>query len=158
MNSYSFFYENFGRYFDASQSNKSHMDVSNVIRGSYPLKEKDKVGNTRYTRLAFGWAIIRPGESSIKLDLDIPGISYDSRTESMAFLEELKNWDNNPRMFLLFGKAPILISNLFLTLDQRAVRICSPKGTETFDFTQSPDDTKSDFHKRLVNLEKKLAA
>jgi hypothetical protein len=40
----------------------------------------------------------------------------------------------------------------------RAVRICSPKGVETFDFTKTPEETGSNFHKRLVNMDKKNAA
>ena len=153
MNSFSFFYEHFGKHLSAERSNKPHMDASRVLRASYPLK-----GKPTPTRLAFGWAIIRPGKSSLKLNLDIAGITCDSRPESMSFLEELKKWDGTPRMFLIFGQAPIPIANLFLTLDLRAVRICSPKGTETFDFTKTPEETGSIFHRRLVNMDKKNAA
>ena len=159
MNSFTFFYENFGKHFDPIKTNKPHMDASRVLRGSYKMKKLDSNGKPKPSRLAFGWAIIRPKKkSSIKLELDLKGILHDPIFEKEAFLKELKNWDETPRMFLLFGKAPIPISNLFLTIDLRAVRICTPKGVETFDFTKNPEDTESKFHKDLIKLDQKNAA
>ncbi len=158
MNSYSFFYDNFGKHFEPARSNKAHMDASAVLRGSHKMKKLDAKDEPKRCRLAYGWAIIRPTVSSIKLELDVPNIQLDPRNERDAFLEELKSWDNTPRIFLVFKKAPIPISNLFLTLDLRMVRVCTPKGVDSFDFTKSFEETGSKFHESLVRLDRKNAA
>jgi hypothetical protein len=60
-------------------------------------------------------------------------------------------------MFLLFDKAPIPIANLFMTLDLRAVRICSPGGVETFDYT-NPSKSAGVVQRNLEKLRAKNAA
>ena len=100
---------------------------------------KQKKGTV--SRLTSGWAILRPQKSTIQLELTASGLDYDKRTRYEAFEEELETWDGiEPRMFLTFDKAPIPISNLFLTLDKRLIRICSPKTVESFDITAPPNE------------------
>jgi hypothetical protein len=61
-----------------------------------------------------------------------------------AFMEELEIWDGeSPRIFLEFDKAPVSIANLFITVDRRLVRICSPKGVASFDLNVEPDASAS---------------
>jgi hypothetical protein len=64
-----------------------------------------------------------------------------------AFLAELEAWDGKPRIFLTFDKKPVPVGNVFVTYDVRAVRICSPSGVETFDFTVPPEKSSGVAHK-----------
>lgn len=105
-----------------------------------------------------GWAIIRPTVVTMQQKLAVEGIQYDDRTRFAAFADELAVWDNSPRMFLLFDKSPIPIANLFMTLDLRAVRICSPTGVETFDYTQPAPATAGVVQRNLEKLRSKDAA
>ena len=91
------------------------------------------------SRLSSGWAIVRPGTSSVQLKLAATGLHVDERTRIEAFMDELAHWDGaEPRIFLMFDKAPVPIANLFMSVDRRAVRICSPAGVETFDADATP--------------------
>lgn len=134
MNTFQFFMENFGRHFiDATA-------MSDIQATERCLSANHKTAKGTVSRLSSGWAIIRPGVSSLQLKLAATGISYDDRTRADAFVDELAGWDGEtPRIFLEFDKAPVPISNLFVTLDRRLVRICSPKGVESFDLTVDPD-------------------
>ena len=80
---------------------------------------------------------------------------YDDRTRFEAILDELEDWDNEPTLFMTFDKSPLSISNLFLTVDLRAVRICTPSGVQTFDYTTEPRDTAPPFHRTLIKMRKK---
>lgn len=133
MNTYDFFNQHFGRFL-TEQTNQPHMDSWRALSSMHPMYNKD--GKKSLSRLASGWAIIRPTGSLVQLNLLADGIRHDQRTRFEAFADELSNWDDTPRMFLIFDKAPIPISNLFITIDLRAVRICSPSGVETFDYTK----------------------
>ena len=105
----------------------------------------------KVSRLASGWAIIRPGRSSLQLGVKWSGRTIAGNTVSRfeAFIADLQAWKNEPRIFLMFDKRPVPIANLFVTYDPRAVRICSPKGVETFDFTKPPTDESGMVHKVL---------
>lgn len=95
---------------------------------------------------------MRPGQSSVQLKLTAAGLHFDERTRVEAFLSELQSWDgNSPRIFLMFDKAPVPIANLFMTVDPRAVRICSPSGVETFDWSQAPGPAAGGIQKALWN-------
>ena len=127
------------------------MDAWKTLSSTYKIINKD--GKSTASRLASGWAIIRPTGSSVQLNLTIDGIKYDPRTRFEAFADELAHWGDTPLMFLVFDKAPIPIANLFLTLDLRAVRICSPGGVETFDYTQ-PAHPKSGLMQRVLEKQR----
>jgi hypothetical protein len=131
VNVYEFFNAGLGRHL-VSQDGAPHDTARRALSGAHKLA---KGGENRITS---GWAIVRPDGALLQQKLAAKGIIYDDRTRLDAFLDELRNWDGTARLFLMFDKKPIPISNLFLTADLRAVRICSPKGVETFDFNAKP--------------------
>ena len=118
----------------------------------------NKDGKPSKSRLASGWAIVRPTGTIVQLKLTLDGLQYDERTRFVAFAEELAAWDGSPRMFLMFDKSPIPIANLFMTLDLRAVRICSPAGVETFDYTKPAPATVGLVQRNLEKQRIKNAA
>jgi hypothetical protein len=135
MNTYEFFIEYFGKHILDCEGLTPSAAAWKVLSSSH----KQKKGTV--SRLTSGWAILRPERSTIQLELTASGLDYDKRTRYEAFEEELETWDGiEPRMFLTFDKAPIPISNLFLTLDKRLIRICSPKTVESFDITAPPNE------------------
>ena len=136
MNTFRFFNENFGRHLTAPTNEPPHMDAWRALSSNHRLRKMGKNGEALRGRLSSGWAIVRPGGAVMRQRLAAPGIRYDDRTRFEAFADELAAWDGEPRMFLTFDKAQIPIAHLFLTVDLRAVRICSPQGVETFDYTR----------------------
>ncbi len=135
MNTYEFFIEYFGKHLMDCEEHSPSVAAWKVLSSNH----KQKKGSL--SRLTSGWAILRPHKSTIQLELTASGLDYDKRTRYEAFEEELDTWDGHePRMFLTFDKAPIPISNLFLTLDKRLIRICSPKSVESFDITSPPNE------------------
>jgi hypothetical protein len=153
MNTFQFFNQGLGKFLTA-QTNQPHMDAWRALSSSHPLP------TGKQSRLVSGWAIIRPTGTLMQTKLAVSGIEYDElgRSRSVAFAEELAAWDGTPRMFLLFDKASIPISNLFMTLDLRAVRICSPGGIETFDHTQLAPHNAGIVHRNLEKLRTKHAS
>lgn len=143
MNTFTFFNENFGRFL-TQQTNVPHMDAWRALSSTHPLQ---KGGRNRITS---GWAIIRPTGTVMQTRLAVDGIEYDDRTRFQAFAAELAGWDGEPRIFLMFDKAPIPIANIFMTLDLRAVRICSPAGVETFDYTAEPGKDAGVVHRNIA--------
>lgn len=143
MNTFEFFNENFGRHL-VNQNGEAHAAAYRALSSNHRLiKGTDG-------RLASGWAIVRPGTSSVQLKLAADGLHVDERTRVEAFLEELEHWDmKEPRIFLMFDKAPVPIANLFLTVDRRAIRICSPAGVENFDWDQEPLATAGGIQKAI---------
>ena len=76
------------------------------------------------------------------------GLHFDERTRVEAFMEELVKWDGKePRIFLMFDKAPVPIENLFMSVDKRSIRICSPAGVESFDMNQAPTEESGGIQK-----------
>jgi hypothetical protein len=131
MNVYEFFNAGLGRHLVA-QDGEPHVVARRALSSAHKLA---KGGESRITS---GWAIIRPDGAVLQQKLAAKGITYDDRTRIDAFLEELRTWDGKPRLLLMFDKKPIPISNLFLTADLRAIRVCSPQGVESFDFNAEP--------------------
>jgi hypothetical protein len=142
MNVYEFFNAGLGRHLVA-QDGEPYRAAQRALSSTHKLA---KGGENRITS---GWAIVRPDGVVLQQKLAATGITYDARTRIEAFLDELKGWDGTPRLFLMFDKKPIPIANLFLTADLRAVRICSPKGVETFDFSAEPGPEAGDIQKTL---------
>lgn len=144
----SFFNENFGRYL-VGQTGDAAIDARHALSSGHKMK---KPGIPQ--RIASGWAVIRPGKSTMQFELAAGGIEYSKQTRYQAFLTELENWDFTPRMFIEFTKKPVPVGNLFRTFDLRQVRICSAAGVETFDFTKPPEKDGSKTHKVLWKLKK----
>ncbi len=155
MNTFQFFNHSFGRFL-TEQTNQPHMDAWRALSSMLPMCNKE--GKTSTSRLASGWAIIRPDSAVTQLSLIVNGIEHDGRTRFEAFADELAVWDGTPRMFLVFDKAPLPIANLFMTLDLRAVRICSPSGVETFDHTRPAPKTAGVMQRNLEKQRTKNAA
>lgn len=136
MNTYEFFMENFGRHL----VNAGELTPAQGTELALSSNHVTVTGSS--SRLSSGWAIVRPGMSSLQLKLAAKGIAYEDRTRLEAFVDELVSWDGeSPRIFIEFDKAPVSISNLFITVDRRLVRICSPKGVSSFDMGVEPGDS-----------------
>lgn len=141
-----FFNDNFGRYL-VEQTGEPVADARRALSSGHRMK---KPGMPQ--RIASGWAVVRPGKSTMQFELAAEGIDYSKLTRYEAFLAELEQWDNTPRMFVEFAKRPVPVDNLFRTFDLRQVRICSPGGVETFDFTKPPEKDGCKTHKVLWKL------
>lgn len=141
-----FFNDHFGRFLTAQTGNPA-ADAQRALSSGHRMR---KGGAAQ--RIASGWAVVRPGGSTMQFELAAEGIAYSAQTRYEAFRAELENWDSTPRMFIEFDKKPVPVSHLFVTYDPRAVRICSPKGCETFDYTLPPEKDGSKSHKVLWKL------
>lgn len=143
MNTFEFFNEYFGRHL-VKQDGAAHVAAYRALSSNHKLA-KGSDG-----RLQSGWAIIRPSVSSVQLKLSASGLNFDERTRIEAFVDELGSWDGvEPRIFLMFEKAPVPIENLFMTVDKRAIRICSPAGVETFDMNTEPNEESGGIQKAI---------
>jgi len=137
MSTAEFFMDNFGRHF-VKPSGDVWADVGRVLSSSYPMKSKASM-----SRMQSGWAIVRPGSATLQLDLDIPVILKSRMTRFEAFASELATWDGaEPRIFMLFDKAPIPANAIFVSVDKRLVRICTKDGAKTEDWTIHPPTVK----------------
>jgi len=133
MSTAAFFMENFGRHF-IKPSGDNWADVEHVLRGSYPMTTKSSL-----SRMQSGWAIVRPGSATLQLDLAVPVIQKSRMTRNEAFIAELATWDGRePRIFMLFDKAPVSAKDIFVSVDKRRVRICTNAGARTEDWTVKP--------------------
>jgi hypothetical protein len=141
-----FFNDNFGRHL-VEQTGDLAADARRALSSGHVMK---KAGVPQ--RIASGWAVVRPGTSTMQFELAANGIEYSKQTRYEAFLRELDSWDSSPRMFIEFAKRPVPVGNLFRTFDLRQVRICSATGVETFDFTKPPGNDGSKTHKILWKL------
>jgi hypothetical protein len=143
MNTFEFFNKFFGKHLVTQEG-------SLTDAAWRALSSNHRLAKGTQSRLASGWAIVRPGTSSVQLKLAAAGVHFDERTRYDAFLDELQSWDGeSPRLFLMFDKAPLPIANLFMTVDPRAVRMCSPAGVETFNWLQAPEADGGLTHKLL---------
>ena len=137
MSTAAFFMENFGRHF-IKPTGDDWADVGTVLRGSYPMTSKSSL-----SRMQSGWAIVRPGSATLQLDLAVPVIQKSRMTRFEAFAAELASWDGRePRIFMLFDKAPIAAQAIFVSVDKRWVRICTNAGAKTEDWTVKPPVVK----------------
>jgi hypothetical protein len=137
MTTAEFFMQNFGRHF-IKTTGDDWGDVGKVLRGVYPMIAK----STR-SRMQSGWAIVRPGSATLQLELNVPIILNSRMTRFEAFATELSTWDGRePRIFMLFDKAPIAAKNIFLSVDLRRVCICTNSGVRAEDWTIDPPTVK----------------
>ena len=146
-----FFNDHFGRYLTAQTGNPA-VDAQRALSRGHAMK---KGGDPQ--RISSGWAIVRPSAPTMQFDLAADGIGYSRQTRYEAFGAELDAWDGTPRIFIVFDKKPVPVNNLFVTYDPRAVRICSHKGVETFDYTKPPEKTGCETHKVLWNQREQRA-
>jgi hypothetical protein len=148
MNTFEFFNENFGKYL-VSQEGETYEAAYRALSSNHKLAKGTE------GRLASGWAIIRPKRSSVQLKLAASGLHFDERTRVEAFMDEMERWNGlEPRIFLMFDKAPVPIENLFMTVDKRAIRICSPSGVETFDLNEEPNSESGGIQKVMWKRKK----
>jgi len=152
MNTFEFLNEYFGKYLVATEGLTPSSAAWKVLSSNHRLQ------TGKQSRLNSGWAIVRPGKSTLQLKLSASGVEYDNRTRIEAFSAELENWNGSePRLFLMFDKAPLPISNLFLSVDRRLVRICSPAGVESFDADAEPTPESGGIQKALWKRKKENA-
>ena len=141
MNTFEFFNQYFGKHL-VSQEGEPHVAAYRALSSSHKLAKGTP------SRLSSGWAIVRPSTSSVQLAVAAEGLNIDPRTRVEAFMSELEQWDGvEPRIFLMFDKAPVPIENLFMSVDKRAIRICSPAGVESFDLKEAPTDESGGIQK-----------
>lgn len=144
MNTFEFFVENFGKYLVNCDGLTPSAAAWKALSSNHKLQKGTE------SRLTSGWAIVRPTKSTVQLKLAASGLNYDERTRIEAFQEELATWDGKePRIFLMFDKAPVPISNLFMSVDRRLIRICSPAGVESFDADSEPTIDSGGIQKAL---------
>ena len=142
MNVIELFNQGFGRHLVA-QTDNPVADAQKALSSGHPMQ---KGGNPQ--RIASGWAIIQLNQSVMQFKLAIQGVRYSDQTRYEAFQELLTSWNGTPSILIEFDKKPVPVKNLFITYDVRCVRVCSPKGVETFDYTQEP--TKESFRTHKV--------
>jgi hypothetical protein len=144
MNTYEFFVANFGRHLVNTDG------LTPAAASWKALSSNHRLAKGTESRLSSGWAIVRPSRSTVQLKLAAKGIQQDDRTRIEAFMEEFQTWDGTePRIFLMFDKAPVPIANLFISVDRRLVRICSPSGVESFGIDAEPTDESGGIQKAI---------
>ena len=148
MNPMDFLLDNFGRHLVVGDASSSAL-LSSALSKSHEIFSKD--GKPSTSRLTSGsWAIVRPGSTSLRFALRTPpiGISLEKTSRNDAFFAELASWDgSSPRVFMTFEKKPMPLANVYLSVDRRCVRICSPSGVETFDLDAPVSDRSRAFHR-----------
>lgn len=144
MNAAEFFMANFGKYYLPNPSGDAFSDTGKVLSSAYPVPGRvNKNGGPVTNRLSSGWAIVRPGSATVQLDFGLPGPEYSAMTRIEAYQRELETWDGKePRIFLEFEKATIQFDQVFMTVDKRLVRICTPKGPVTRNWVALPPGVK----------------
>jgi hypothetical protein len=126
-----FFNQNFSRHL-VELTGDDVADATAALSRAHPLA---KGGTSRFSS---GWAVVTEQGAAVQLKLAVPGLRYSDQTRYEGFLDALRAFDGRPLMLLEFDKRPVPVANVHRTFDLRAVRVCSPKGVETFDFTLPP--------------------
>lgn len=146
MNTLEFFNQYFGRHL-VEQTGNAVADATRALSSGHTMA---KGGAPQ--RIASGWAVISEDASTLQFKLAATGLSYGDQTRYEAWLDALEKFTSKPVMLVEFDKKPVPVANLFRTHDLRAVHICSPGGTEFFDFTQEPTAESGKAHKVLWKL------
>ena len=152
MNAIELLNQTLGRHL-VPQSGDAVADAQAALSSGHAMAK----GGTKQ-RIASGWAIIKPAGATMQFKLAAKGIKYSDKTRYQAFSELLDHWDGTPAILVEFDKKPVRVGNLFITYDLRAVRVCSAKGVETFDYTVEPEKDGCKTHKVLFKQRKKGAA
>lgn len=153
MNAIELLNQAFGRHL-VTQTGDAVADAQGALSSGHAMAK----GGAKQ-RIASGWAIIKLAGATMQFRLAATGITYlDKTTRYQAFADLLDNWDGTPAILMEFDKKPVPVGNLFITYDLRAVRVCSPKGVETFDYTVEPEKDGCKTHKVLFKQRKKGTA
>ena len=151
MNTIQMFNNSFGRHL-AEQTGTPAADAQRALSSGHQMAK----GGTAQ-RIASGWAVIRPDGATMQFKLAAKGIKYSTLTRYEAFAAALDNLNGGPVILIEFDKKPVPVENIFATYDLRAVRICSCKGVETFDYTVEPAKDGCKTHKVLWRAREDVA-
>lgn len=142
--------EFFNNYFGCHLVAQTDNAVADATRALSTGHKMAKGGGPQ--RIASGWAVISEEMSTIQFKLAASGLRYGDQTRYEAWLDALESFSGKPVMLIEFDKKPVPVASLFRTHDLRAVQICSPSGTERFDFTKEPTILSGKAHKVLWKL------
>lgn len=146
MTTLEFFNQHFGRHL-VTQTGHAVADATRALSSGHKMA---KGGGPQ--RIASGWAVISEDVSTLQFKLAATGLHYGEQTRYEAWLDALEAFNGKPVMLIEFDKKPVPIAHLFRTHDLRAVQVCSPGGTERFDFTKEPTTESGKVHKVLWKL------
>ena len=139
MNTFEFLAENFAKHMTDEKINDPVALTRRALSKSYDLDRppNEKTGKVPTSRLK-NWVVVYNGGTMLKLDLAVQGVRREENmTWAQAFVYALENLPA-PWCFLQFENTIMSLSNVFLTHDIRAVRICSPKGVVTLNWLSDP--------------------
>ncbi len=148
MNTIEMFNNSFGRHL-VDQTGRAEADAQKALSGGHQMA---KGGGAQ--RIASGWAVIDANGATMQFKLAAKGIKYSPITRYEAFAAALDKLKGKPVILIEFDKKPVPVKNVFATYDLRAVRICSCKGVETFDYTVEPEKDGCKTHKVLWRAKK----
>jgi hypothetical protein len=143
MNTLELFNYAFGRHL-VEQTDSAAANARRALSSGHQMAKGGKS-----QRIASGWAVIKQRGATMQFKLAAKGIEYSTMTRYEAFAAALDQMDGEPVILIEFDKKPVPVENLFATYDLRAVRICSAKGVETFDYTVEPEKDGCKTHKVL---------
>lgn len=146
MTTLEFFNQYFGRHL-VTQTGHAVADATRALSSGHKMA---KGGGPQ--RIASGWAVISEDVSTLQFKLAATGLHYGEQTRYEAWLDALEAFNGKPVMLIEFDKKPVPVTQLFRTHDLRAVHVCSPGGTERFDFTKEPSTESGKVHKVLWKL------
>lgn len=146
MTTLEFFNHYFGRHL-VTQTGDAVADATRALSSGHKMA---KGGGPQ--RIASGWAVISEDVSTLQFKLAATGLHYGEQTRYEAWLDALEAFNGKPLMLIEFDKKPVPVTQLFRTHDLRAVHVCSPGGTERFDFTKEPSTESGKVHKVLWKL------
>jgi len=142
MNTFVFLHDYFARYLLCDPTNNVIADTKRALTMSH------RMATGKLGRLT-GWALVKQDKTYIqsKIAATHPNlITADPRTRYDAWYEELKSFEG-PTCFIEFTQSTFNISNIFLTYDLRAVKICGPASSQTFNYLNEPDKSSGKAHK-----------
>jgi len=132
MKTFEFIQQNFARHVLPELTDDPVRDTIKAMTMNHTVKSK--AGKLSPSRLT-GWAIVGPNGTTLQANVqsNSPNLNAgDTRTRYEAWADALSDFQG-PVCLVQFTKATLNVSNVFLTHDLRAVRVCSPDGVETFD-------------------------
>jgi hypothetical protein len=103
------------------------------------------------------WMIVSRDKLETQQRFANPGIVISNESEIPAYLRHLMSWDGTPFCFLKLEKKRLYLRGIFLTYDLRAVRVCTPRSVETFDFTRTPSESSGGYHHRIWKWKERAA-
>lgn len=145
MNTFVFLRDHFARYLLPELTNDAIADTKRALTMNHLM------ATGKFGRLT-GWALVKQDKTYIqsKIAAAHPNlITADPRTRYDAWYEELKDF-KGPTCFIEFTQSTFNISNIFLTYDLRAVKICGPASSQTFNYLNEADKSSEKAHKHLA--------